>query len=126
MAKNEKNTVESGEVAARTPFVPKLKQRLTFQLLKFKGTDPLYFKVNEKIVQSKKVVDDQKEPPHIAKVVDLETGEVCEMIFPAVLKSILEEQFPGDAYVGKSFSARKFDKANGKNYATFDVAELED
>lgn len=64
-------------------------------------------------------------PPELAKVVNLETGEHMEIIVSTVLGAELRESYSGDTYVMKGFEIKKFKMQNGKRYATFQIAELE-
>lgn len=64
-------------------------------------------------------------PATICTVVDLETGEVKTLIVSTVVKSIFEREYPGDAYVGKSFCLVKHAKKEGKNYFNFSVDEID-
>lgn len=48
------------------------------------------------------------------------------MIISAVMKSELEENYPKAGYIGKWFQATKIAPKNGKRYATFSLAEIED
>lgn len=65
-----------------------------------------------------------KEPATVCPVTDLDTGEITQIICGAVLKGILNEQYPDDAYVGKSFEIVKHAKAQGKRYNTYSVFEI--
>lgn len=66
-----------------------------------------------------------KEPATVCPVTDLDTGEVTQIICGAVLKGILNEQYPNDGYVEKSFEIVKHAKAPGKRYNTYSVFEIE-
>lgn len=65
------------------------------------------------------------EPAHVAQVVNLETGELCTLIFGAVLKGTLEDSYPSDSYVGKCFVSTQ-SKIEGKRYKGYSLAEIED
>lgn len=65
------------------------------------------------------------EPATVLPVVNLETGEVTQIILGSVLKDILTETYPKDAYVGKSFEITKHAKATGKRYNTYSVFEID-
>lgn len=66
-----------------------------------------------------------KEPATVMGVTDLDSGEVTQVIVGAVLKGILNETYPKDGYVGKSFEITKHAKATGKRYNTYSVFEIE-
>jgi hypothetical protein len=63
-------------------------------------------------------------PPQLAQVIDLTSGEVVQIIIGSVLESELKREYPNDAYVGKGFSIQKA-KIQGKRYAAYQIAELE-
>ena len=48
-------------------------------------------------------IDDSKEPATLAHAVDMETGEEGVIICSTVLKKELNENYPGEAYVGRGF-----------------------
>jgi hypothetical protein len=63
-------------------------------------------------------------PAELANVVDLETGEECQIIVNAVLRGVLDEFYPDAGYVGKAFQIVRHAKAAGKRYNTFSVDEI--
>jgi hypothetical protein len=79
-----------------------------------------------RIVASKTKNNDGKEmePASIMHVTDLETGAKCQLIVGAVLKSTLEENYPGNSYVGLSFTSTQ-SKVEGKRYRAYSLAEVE-
>ena len=63
-------------------------------------------------------------------VVNLETGEDMQIIVPTVLRGILQEDYPDNAYVGKCFEVilhKHMDKTDPSKlkYNKFAVAEIE-
>lgn len=91
--------------------------------------EPAYVKVLEPMYLGKEMKagsDGQKKAPAtLCKVVNLETGEVVLLIVAAVVKGIFEDNFPGNAYVGKAFCLVKHAKKEGKNYFNFSVDEID-
>jgi hypothetical protein len=67
--------------------------------------------------------DEKKEPPHLANVKDMDTGEIGLIICPHVLRSELNNSYPDAGYVGKYFEITQH-KVEGKNYTVFDIAEV--
>jgi hypothetical protein len=63
-------------------------------------------------------------PPQLAQVVNLETGEIVQIIVGSVLESELKREYPDDSYIGKGFQIQKA-KIQGKRYAAYQIAELE-
>ena len=64
-------------------------------------------------------------PPRLLDVLNLETGEEMTIIANKVLETELQETYPGDGYVGKSFEIVKHKSDAGKRYATFGIAEIQ-
>jgi hypothetical protein len=112
------------------PFVPKRKKLLTRPVLKFVTDEPRFVKFEGAIYVGKEMKakgdDKKKEPAHLADVIDLETGELAQIIVNAVPMSVLQESYPGDTYVGKCFSIMRQSRQPGKQYDPFKVEEIED
>lgn len=110
-------------------FTPVTKKVLTRPLLKFSTgiTHHVLFQGAMFIGKEMKPGADgkKKEPATLADVVDLETGEVAQMIVNAVVKSVLTEAYPADTYVGRAFSITKQPRKEGKAYDPFNVVEIE-
>jgi len=67
-----------------------------------------------------------KEPATLCNVIDLKTGEPAQIILNAVVKSVLAEEYPSDAYVGLCFAITKRARVQGKSYDPFSIEEIED
>jgi hypothetical protein len=67
----------------------------------------------------------KQQPPRLAHVVNLETGEVQQIIVGAVLESELKDAYSDDSYVGKSFEIKKAKPTGSKRYAMYQIAEIE-
>jgi hypothetical protein len=78
----------------------------------------------EKLQVEAKDIPVPPNPPQLAQVIDLTTGEVVQIIIGSVLESELKREYPNDTYVGKGFSIQKA-KIQGKRYAAYQIAELE-
>ena len=112
-------------------FVAKRKKLLTRPVLKLVIDEPRFVKMTSKMFigkELKKQKEDakKKEPATLIEVIDLETGEEAQIIANAVLKSVLDEFYPQDAYVGKSFQLTKHSKQEGKDYFPVAVEEIEE
>jgi hypothetical protein len=111
-------------------FVPKRKKLLTLPVLKWEVGKPKYLKIEAAmhIGKEMKAKDNEKkkEPATLCNVTDLATGEPAQIIVNAVLKSVLTEEYPGDAYVGLCFSITKQARQAGKQYDPFAIEEIED
>lgn len=68
---------------------------------------------------------DTKEPPTILDCVNLETGELGQIVCPKILSSRLESTYPNDTYVGLCFLVKNLGKREGKPYNDIYLAEIE-
>lgn len=96
---------------------------VTRNLFKLSNNNEYYFKFQEPIFLGKKIGD--KDPAHLANVINLETGEEGQIILGAVLVGILNENYPDDAYVSRCFEIVKFRDA-ASAYNTYNVSEVAD
>ena len=110
-------------------FTPKIVKNITLPLIKPQLDVPFYIKVTSPVFEGKKIEgtgDKAKmEPASLVNCIDLETGAESQVIVPAVLAGIFEDEYDGDSYVGKGFMITKHPKASGKRYHPFSVAEIE-
>ncbi len=110
----------------------KMKRRVVLALLKHAVNQTVYIRFEAAIKVGKEILAKpgaaSMGPAQIAVVIDLTTGEEMQYIVSAVLLSTLKEEYPKDAYIGKSFAIHKLppDTKRGKRYATFSVAEIEE
>jgi hypothetical protein len=118
-----------------TPTEPQFKRKklLTRPIIKFQVGQPNYVKIEGKIYLGREMKGDmtadgkkKKEPAHLADVIDLKTGELGQIIVAAVVLSVLNEEYPGDSYVGKCFAITKKTQQPGKSYFGYNVEEIED
>jgi len=113
----------------KTTMTFKRKKLVTVPLLKPKLDVPFFIQITGEVYTGKeiKAVTEAKkmDAAKIAPCINLETGEVCEIIVPSVLYSILMEEYSGHAYIGCGFEITKKPKVTGKDYHGFFVAELE-
>jgi hypothetical protein len=105
------------------------KKFVTLPLIKLADDTEYFFRFDGAIFKADdndrpRKESEPKEPPYLAHVLNLETGEMGQIITPAVLKSELEKAYPKDSYVGKAFSLQRH-KVEGKRYSTWDIAEIE-
>ncbi len=64
-------------------------------------------------------------PATVLPVVNVETGEVGQLVLGSVLKDLLDESYPNASYVDKAFRVVKHDKKAGKRYFTYSLDEIE-
>lgn len=112
------------------------KRAVTLPTFKVEVDKTLYLMVNSAMYlgkeqkakageEAKKGAAKMDQPATILPVTDVETGEQGQIIVNAVLKGILDETYPDESYVGKSFEITKHDKKAGKRYHTFSVFEID-
>lgn len=118
-------------------FVPKIAKILTLPLLKLQEGIPAYVKFTGKTFIGKQIDEGnnpdgtkkaKKEPPVMANVINLATGELVQIMLGSVLVGILRDEYPEDSYVSKGFVLQLTEKKrgrNGGNYNTYKVAELD-
>ena len=116
------------QAQADTGFVPVIAKHVTLPLFKWEDNKARYYKITSPIFIGKEINDKsagakKKEPAHLMNVVDLETGEEGQVIVATVLRGILTEEYPNDAYVGKGFAITQR-KIPGKDYNGYGVDEL--
>lgn len=100
-------------------------KNITLPLFKMAGNQPYYFQPTGPMFLGK-TIDDQKDAATLLNVIDLETGEEGQIIVGAVLKSILNENYEGDSYVGKGLEIIQHKAGDtGKKYNTYTVAEVD-
>lgn len=130
-----------------TGFVPKVKKLITLPLIKPKIDEPVYVKILEPMMIGKQI--GEKDAAILCNVVDLTTGETAQIIIPSVVQGIFHDSYGApkygtkgkgqpveqleppregqepDSYVGRGFQFTKHQKASGKAYNPYTVAELE-
>lgn len=69
------------------------------------------------------VIEEKRAPAHIATIKNLETGENGMLIVATVMRKELEENYPGESYIGKSFGFVQT-KVEGKSYNLVEIWEV--
>ena len=106
---------------------------LTLPNLKAVIEKPIYIKITEPIKRGKLLKEDIEkgknpdEAAMITNVIDLETGEQCQIVGASLMCSVLIEEYPDHSYVGKAFMATKQkEKGTGaKKYNPWTVVEID-
>jgi len=128
MAKKETAAQDSTEVV-KPKISFRVAKHVTLPLIKLEEETPVYVKITAPMFLGKEVKgtgDKAKmEPATLAHVVNLETGEPAQIIVNAVVVANLNECYPGDTYVNKSFQLIKHAKRDGKRYHDFSILEIE-
>lgn len=114
----------------------KVVKAVTLPFLKMVCEQQYFVTIKSEIFKSKGMMDkagaakgskaEKMEPADVVRVIDLEDPKAGEkeMIVNSVLKSTLDENYPANAYVGKSFLLVKHNKTEGKAYHRFTVTEI--
>lgn len=105
---------------------------ITLPLFKFENEKPLYVRFEGKIFEADpikshdgKTPATNKKPPHLAHVVNLETGEEGQIILGTVLLENLNKHYSEGAYVGRSFEIVKHPQEGGRAYCLYSLTEIE-
>jgi uncharacterized membrane protein YheB (UPF0754 family) len=129
MAKAESviQAAEKLEPSAKPVFSFKKTKSVIVPLLKMELDIPVYIKSLGAMFVGKEVKSDgiKMEPAILMPVIDLTTGEECQIIINKVVQENLKEVYPNDSYVGKTFEIIKHAKRDGKKYNDFSISEGE-
>ena len=116
-------------------FQPVFKRRVNLPYLPMEKNTLYYVKFLGPIVQSSDHVradaeepatsKRKKAPPKVARVLNLETGEECQIIVPAMMNSTLVDGYPGESYVTLCFELIQH-RVQGKEYNVCTVTEIDD
>ena len=107
-------------------------KNLTLDILKFVEQQTRHVKITGAIHLGKEQKssrggeDKKREPAQLAPCINLEDGTECQIIVSAVVLSVLNDEYPGEAYVGKCFAITKKNRVEGKQYFPYSVEEIED
>jgi len=106
------------------------KKTVTVPVLKLQPDTPVYIKVEQKMelskqIEQKKVGATPMEAATIMHVTDLNTDDEAILIVGKMLKSVIEEAYPNDTYVGKSFEVINHGKRGDKKYNAYSLTEIE-
>lgn len=124
-------------MATRNSDAPKQFKRkavLAKPLLRFHDDVPLFVKIVAAFREGPNVDakgKEVKEPPVMADVINLETGEECQITIAAKylpafrVKEVIERAFPKQSYIGKSFELMRKSKPDDQRYNDYVVAEIE-
>lgn len=102
ISKNDVGMVPASVAQSARPKF-KVRKMIERQLFKIKPGIEYYFKLSAPMYVGKKI-DDQKEAATLCYCVDLTSGEEGQIILGKILRDSLNENYPKDTYVGKSFA----------------------
>ena len=66
-----------------------------------------------------------EEPPMLAHVINMETGEHGQIMVAKIIETELTEQYPNNTYIGKAFGIEKGERKPGKRYDPYIIEEIE-
>ena len=107
-----------------TPASSKVAKRVTLPFIKQRSGLPIHVYFLAPYAEGKRVRDEDKEPAQIGHVINLESSEESEMILSKVTRSLLDEHYPNDGYVGKAFRIELM-SVEGKKYHKVLMDEIE-
>lgn len=127
--------VPAAAKAAWDPTTAEVVKVLTLPLLKLRAGITIYIKPTEPMFQAKpqkniKEDDDaSKKPPTLMHCVDLQTGELCQIIPGSILADIFNDDYPNQTYVGRGFKIvvgeqKAVQGGGGKRYNQYTVSEI--
>ena len=130
--------------ATAPEFKPKVKRNLILPQIKLEQGIPVYIKITGEIFIGKEITSkgkDNEKPADIVHCIDLKTGAESQVVVPAVMKSVLNEEYATEVpseevnkpstytdpkYIGRCFMVIKGNKPEGKRYFQYEVAEIEE
>lgn len=106
----------------------KIAKNVTLPLLKIKPNGaPAFVRFEAPMYVGKEIKGQEgkkkMEPATLAHVINLETGEECQIICPLLLRERLTENYPENAYVGKCFRVTLM-REEGKKYNLVGIQEI--
>lgn len=106
------------------------KKTVTVPVLKLMPDQPVYIYVESAMEQSKqvagaKVAGQSMEPATIMHCTNLDSDTECLLIVGTMLKSVIEESYPNNSYVGLSFEVINHGKRGDKKYNAYSLCEIE-
>jgi len=114
--------------AAFDPSNVKVVKAVTLPILKKADDQPIFVTITSPIILGKQMAAKEgeaaQEPAHLCNVINLETGEEMQMIANTVLRGSLDETYPKESYVNKSFKIVQM-KVPGKRYKNYSMFEIE-
>lgn len=122
-APRKAGTTSSGLIFKKTKTV-------TVPVLKLMPDQPVYIKVENAMEISKqvagaKVAGQSMEPATIMHCTNLDSDTECLLIVGTMLKSVIEESYPNQSYVGLCFEVTNHGKRGDKKYNAYSLTEIE-
>lgn len=99
---------------------------VTLPVLSFKKRTTAYVKAMSPMrSQTSKDQQGKERTVNTMRVTDLETGELCNLVVPSVMSSILNREYPEAAYVNKCFevTATKREDKQYKDITMYEIKE---
>ncbi len=120
--KTKTGTTKSGLIFAK-------KKTVTVPVLKLMPDQPVYIRVENAMEVSRpagaKVPGQSMEPATIMHCTNLDSDTECLLIVGTMLKSVIEQSYPNQSYVGLSFEVVNHGKRGDKKYNAYSLCEIE-
>lgn len=118
----KETTKKKLETVANNKYARKKKVE-NLPMIKIGEGQTVFFKINGPAIAKTM----KNKPAVFLPVIDLNTGEVGQTLAGAILLRQLDENYPNQSYVGKSFEITKGEKVQGKSneYFEFEIYELD-
>lgn len=102
---------------------------ITRTVLRLTENETVYFTIEGPIYLGESSASQKREPPSLIDVIDLETGEAGIVVAPLLLREHLNEGYPDNSYVGKSFEVTalsiKKSESGTTGYRQLQIYEIE-
>lgn len=123
-------TKTSKTLTTKSGIIFSKKKTVTVPVLKLMPDQPVYIYVESAMEQSKqvagaKVAGQTMEPATIMHCTNLDSDTECLLIVGTMLKSVIEESYPNNSYVGLSFEVINHGKRGDKKYNAYSLCEIE-
>ncbi len=121
MSEKEEKKAPKAKPAKRSAYAGKGK-RVTVPMMKLNAGDVVALEFTGETRQQR-IGKDDKPPATLYRVIDLDTGEVADLIGTKVLASTLDREYPGDALKGKKLVI-ECSQREDKKYLDVLISEL--
>lgn len=109
-----------------------IKKKLTLPTFKFIVDVPFYclflapiHRGTQRGTPKKRPDGTDEEPPMLAHVVNMETGEHGQIMIAEIIRTEITENFKNDSYVGHGFAITKQKRKEGKRYDPYNIDEVD-
>jgi hypothetical protein len=106
------------------------KKTVTVPILKLMPDQPVYIRAESAMELSKqvagaKIAGQSMEPATILFCTNLDSDTECLLIVGTMLKSVIEESYPNQTYVGLCFEVTNHGRRGDRKYNAYSLTEIE-